>query len=95
MAEQMTPAQQADLQAITELAVLEQSGDYQPLVINLGPFAAYTLVSSLQLVCRHDEVNGQLRSRIEGMARQVQGQFGPDVQRILEAGWDPGMDQPC
>lgn len=84
-----------ELAAIVALGRQEQSGDYEPLTLHLGPFAAYTLVAALQLVCRHSAVSGDLKQRIEQIARDIQDGFtDPAVSHALERGWDETQDVP-
>lgn len=81
------------VKAIAELAQLEQSGDYEPAPVLLGPFTAYILIGVLQLAWRHPELSATHKQIIESIARPLSKLFGPPLSDSIELGWDPAYDQ--
>jgi hypothetical protein len=89
-----SPEDQAAAALILELAEVECAGDYIPLAITIGPFAAFVLVCQLQLACRHPRNAGtEAGSACEQIARQVQAAFAPELRELLERGWDITQDR--
>lgn len=77
---------------VTQLVVLEQSRNFAPLTLDLGPYSAFVLVGALQLAWRHPDHAPKLKDIIEQIARRVQDGFPPEYAELLEAGWDPSRD---
>lgn len=86
--------EQGAIAAITELARQEQSGDFEPLILQLGPFTAYMLVTWLQLVTRHPHLRAEMLRTVVSVGRSIQGQLPEVPAAILEIGWDPAQDVP-
>lgn len=78
---------------IIDLVKMEQSGDYERLIIHLGPYSAFLLVSALQLTWRHPGLSPQLKQVVHDIARQVQQQFAGPTYDLLEAGWHTTLDR--
>jgi hypothetical protein len=84
-----SPEDQAAIDLVLELAEAERAGDHIPLTIEIGPFAAFVLVSQLQLAWRHPGNAGTDTGLMcEQIARQVQAAFAPELRELLERGWD-------
>jgi hypothetical protein len=79
--------------ALVELARLEQSGDYEPAPVLLGPYSAYILISALQLAWRHPDLLASHKRLIENVARPLQELFGPPLAESIELGWLVQYDQ--
>lgn len=80
--------------ALVALAIAERDGLYEPAVVKLGPYTAFTLIGLLQLTWRHPDLTRQHRQMIEEIARPLQRLFGPPLDAALEQGWDRGQDVP-
>lgn len=88
-----TPDNPQEIALITRLVQIEQSGDYERLIIRIGPYSAFLLISALQLTWRHPGLSPQLKQVIHDIARQVQRQFRGPTYDLLEKGWHTTLDK--
>jgi hypothetical protein len=69
-------------------------GDAGTLTIELTPIDVWTLLSAVQLACRHPGFHGPARELAEQAARKLQNLVGvsPILAEVAEMGWDPKHD---
>lgn len=63
------------------------------LTINLG--SAWILVTGIQLATRHPDINEPMKAMLTAVARQFQDviiEVHPEVEDLLERGWDATYD---
>jgi hypothetical protein len=89
----LTAEERAGLEALTALAAAEHLGEYEPIVVSLGPWSAWTLVSALQLVWQHEEMTPEQRTLIRQFADPVQAQFTGPAAELLADGWGADEDE--
>lgn len=67
------------------------------IAVALNIPTALCLISQIQLAARHPDNNGPVRRVTEGFCRELQGivcQLAPDLEDIVEKGWNPEYDVP-
>lgn len=82
---------------MTDLRLIaEKLGRAQPLLLDIDPLTAFTLVGLLQLSLRHPEMSsGYGAETATQMARTLQGALGeidPLISEALDLGWNPDLD---
>lgn len=80
------------LAALVKLGTAERDGSAPMVVIHLGPFTAYSVVSLLQLAWRHPDLSDRQKQMAEDIGRQLQQSFREPLWSALQAGWDTGQD---
>jgi hypothetical protein len=86
-----SPEPTAQGRQIQDLYLMEQAGVRAPLY--LGPYTAFELISALQLVLRHPQIQGGLRTRITTLARTLADTwFAGSLHNLLERGFDTADD---
>ncbi len=73
----------------------EVMSDDSPLTVKMDIMQAWMLVSGLQLLTRHPEVNQQLKDMWTHTARQFQEAIleqHPEAEELIEMGWNTDFD---
>lgn len=76
-------------------AVFRYCSDPKPAVLKITRLQLYSLVSTVQLACRHPQFLGPTREIVEEWARFVGGQISandPQLRLAIEMGWQPAFD---
>lgn len=66
--------------------------DAPPVTVKMSAFTAYSLVSILQLACRHPKIDQQHVTLVKDFIRQL-GQVGPATAASFEIAWDKSKDR--
>ena len=94
----MTPAAAAEAEAagvayLAELYEIEQAPGYNPVVLCLGPYSAFLMISALQLVTRHPQISDAQRLFLGEIIDQLRPIFaGTPGAAIIRLGDDPAFD---
>lgn len=78
------------------MAAVGRLDKHEPLQLELKPSTVLLLVAQLQLALRHPQNTGPSAVRMRELAHWLEEQIErlePDLQPILELGWDPDYDQ--
>lgn len=71
----------------------EARGDEKTTLV-LGPYAAYMIITTIQLATRHPDVGEPLKEQLRDIARQFESMFaGLPAGELLALGWDPRYDR--
>lgn len=85
------PVEVEGLKYLAELIEAERAGERGTLEI--GPFAAFTLISMLQLVTRHPGLSPAQKEMARGLGRQLEPWFvGTPGEELIRRGSHPEWD---
>ncbi|HTU18534.1 MAG TPA: hypothetical protein VMG10_10780 [Gemmataceae bacterium] len=80
------------------VASLERAEAAGPLLVELSPTQAVSIIGIIQLACRHPGTRGSAsRETAEAFARLMQASLerrSPDLGRLVERGWHEVFDVP-
>lgn len=87
---------------VDEMALKLQPEDIEallrlpPIRAQIDGFTALTLISAIQLACRHTNFRGQTREVVEDFARGLIERIGltENIRAVCEAGWHAENDVP-
>ena len=82
---------------LVELLALEETGEFIPVMLTLGPFGAYITVAALQLAYSHPGLSQQMKDAIwdVGHTLQIAYEADPLLHEFMERGWDRDQDVPA
>jgi hypothetical protein len=83
----LTAEERAGMEALTALAAAEHAGEYEPIVVSLGPWSAWTIVAALQLAWHREEMTPEQRELIRRFTDPVQARFTGPAADLLADGW--------
>ena len=70
------------------MALADDEADGLVQTFTIGPYSAYALVAALQLAHRHPALSGAMRAILHDIADGITRAFVPEVQAMLNRGWD-------
>lgn len=65
------------------------------VILELGGIQAWSLMSTIQLACRHPKFTGPTRDIVKDIARAIQTELANNLvlSKVAEMGWCPDYDE--
>lgn len=60
------------------------------LKINIGPYTAFVLISTIQLACLHPAVHDSQREQLRSIVNGLRQAYDPATQQLIDRGWETG-----